>query len=210
MHPKASLPIVVLVGALTGWAALVHGQAPSDNQLWACTQQDGAIVFSDRELTAECVPLEDLPSLQRSPHPPKQESRSVADTDSAPEIEPVVPPPTPIPGGGRRSDPPANASITIRDVDAVPNFNSVLGIAQYRATMELENVDSTWTAEKVCVDVRFRDLGRIFVDVHQVGCLRDLMPFVPKTLTITWTGVIPPRAVPIDAEAAVDFVQWRK
>ena len=33
-------------------------------------------------------------------------------------------------------------------------------------------VVNPWTAEKVCIDVRFRDRSRIFLDVEEVGFSR--------------------------------------
>ena len=72
--------------------------------------------------------------------------------DTKPEApKPVVPPPqAPTQGRGRQIDPPSDATISIRELKAVPNFNSLLGLANYQATMQLENGDSAWTAEKLC------------------------------------------------------------
>lgn len=201
--------MVALITILAAPAGPALGQPSSPDALWACTLPDGSLVFSDRELTGECQPLSDLPDLQRLPpnldqqpaEPPVEEPEAAA---------PPMPVPGPIPGGARRIDPPGNAVIKISNITAIPNFNSALGIAHYQATMSLENVDSTWTAEKVCIDVRFHDLNRIFVDVHQIGCLEDLKPFVPKTLTVSYTGIVPPQLVPIEAEAEVDYVKWTK
>lgn len=199
--------MVALITILAASAAPAPGQPASPEGLWACTLPDGSLVFSDRELTGDCRPLSDLPDLQRLPPDLDQEPAepSVEEPDRA-----SPPMPVPIPGGSRRIDPPGNTVIKISNITAVPNFNSALGIAHYQATMSLENVDSTWTAEKVCIDVRFHDLNRIFVDVHQIGCLEDLQPFVPKTLTVSYTGIVPPRLVPIEAEATVDYVKWTK
>jgi len=176
--------------------------------VWACTQPDGSLIYSDRVLGQNCRLLEELPKLQRVPSEPftRREEQS---EDKAPESRPA-PAPGPMPGGGRRIDPPLDSVIWIGAVNAIPNFNSLLGIAHYRATMELENRDSEWTAEKVCIDVRFRDRSHIFLDVEQVGCLEDLRPFTPRTFTVTYTGLIPPRLFPIEAEAKVDFVKWTK
>lgn len=197
--------MVALITTLAASVAPALGQPSSPEALWACTVPDGSIVFSDRELSGDCRPLSDLPELQRLP----------LDLDREPIGSAVEEPdgtasPVPIPGGARRIDPPGDTVIKVSNVTAVPNFNSALGIAHYQATMTLENIDSTWTAEKVCVDVRFHDLNRIFVDVNQIGCLKDLQPFVAKTLTVTYTGIVPPRLVPIEAEVVVDYVKWAK
>lgn len=201
--------MVALVTILASPVAPAPAQPTSPGALWACTLPDGSIVFSDREVSEECRPLSDLPDLQRLPPDLDQEpvEPAVEEPDTA---DPPMPVPAPIPGGGRRIDPPGNSVIQISNITAVPNFNSALGIAHYQATMSLENVDSTWTAEKVCVDVRFYDINRLFVDVHQIGCLKDLKPFVPRTLTVSYTGIVPPRLVPIEAEADVDYVKWTK
>lgn len=200
--------MVAVVAILAASAGPVPGQPPSTEALWACTQPDGSLVFSDRELTGDCRPLSDLPDLQRLPPDPAH-AQGEGPLDE-PAAAPSLPAPGPIPGGARRIDPPGNDAISITDISAVPSFNSALGIAHYQATMSLENVASTWTAEKVCIEVRFYDRNRIFVDVHQIGCLEDLTPFTPKTLTVTYTGIVPPRLAPIDAEAVVDYVRWRR
>ena len=85
-----------------------------------------------------------------------------------------------------------------------------VGIANYQATMLLENGDSEWTAEKVCINVRFRDINLIFLDVQQVGCLEGLKPLDTRQLTVSYTGMVPPRLFPIRAEAKVDYVKWTK
>ena len=132
--------------------------------------------------------------------------------DTKPEApKPVVPPPqAPTQGRGRQIDPPSDATISIRDLKAVPNFNSLLGLANYQATMQLENGDSAWTAEKLCIKVHFRDVMLTFVDVNQVGCLDNLKPMDVRTFTVTYTGMIPPRLFPIQAEATIAFVKWVK
>jgi len=123
---------------------------------------------------------------------------------------PPEPAQVPTPGRGRRIDPPNDAVITIRDLTAIPNFNSLLGTANYQATMLLENGDSEWTAERVCINVRFRDVNLIFLDVQQVGCLEGLKPLDTRQLTVSYTGMVPPRLFPIRAEAKVDYVKWTK
>ncbi|HXZ24859.1 MAG TPA: hypothetical protein VEI24_01455 [Nitrospiria bacterium] len=152
--------------------------------------------------------LKDLPPLLRVPSvvPPQP---GEANPDETPPVPPE-PEQVPTPGRGRRIDPPDDAMITIRDVKAVPNFSSLLGIANYQATMLLENGDSAWTAERVCINVRFQDVSLIFLDVQQVGCMDDLKPLDTRPLTVTYTGSIPPRLFPIRAEAKVDYVKWTK
>ncbi len=201
--------MVALIAILAASAGPAPGQPSSPEALWACTLPDGSLVFTDRELSGDCRPVSDLPDLQRLAPGLDQESAEPPVEEPEGAVAPM-PEPGPIPGGSRRIDPPGNTVIRITDIEATPNFNSALGIAQYQATMSLENVDSTWTAEKVCIDVRFHDRSRIFVDVHQIGCLEDLQPFAPRTLTVTYTGIVPPRLVPIEAEAEVDYVKWTK
>ena len=177
-------------------------------ETWRCTKPDGSVVYSDQNLSGECRKLEALPPLLRVPSVPP----GPAD-EAKPEVaKPAQPEPAqvPTPGRGRRIDPPSDAIITIRDVKAVPNFNSLLGIANFQATMLLENGDTEWTAERVCINVRFRDINMIFVDVQQVGCLEELKPMDSRQFTVTYTGMIPPRLFPIQGEAKVDYVKWTK
>src|SRR6185503_21293924 len=100
--------------------------------------------------------------------------------------------------------------ITIRDIKATPNYNSLLGIATYQADMRLLNEDADWTAEKVCLEVRFRDPAKIFIDVQQIGCLEGLKSLESRPFTIVYTGIIPPRLSPIQAEVHVSSVKWVK
>lgn len=93
---------------------------------------------------------------------------------------------------------------------ATPHFNSGLGLAQFQATMVLANGDTEWTAAKVCVAVRFRDAGAIFLDVNQVGCMEGLKPLDTRSFTVTYTGLMPPRLFPIQAEAVMEYVKWTK
>ena len=87
-------------------------------------------------------------------------------------------------GGGRQFDPPADDAISVRDIKAVPNYNSTLGTANYQANMRLMNGDPDWTAAQVCIDVHFRDRAKIFIDVHQKGCLEGLKPLDDRTTFI--------------------------
>lgn len=177
-------------------------------ETWRCTQPDGTVIFSDRNFTGQCARMGEGPPLLRvpsvAPVPPEEAKPEPA--------KPVPPEPAqvPTPGRGRRIDPPSDAIITIRDLTAIPNFNSLLGIANYQAKMLLENGDSEWTAERVCINVRFRDISLIFLDVQQVGCLEGLKPLDTREFTVTYTGMIPPRLFPIRAEAKVDYVKWTK
>jgi hypothetical protein len=184
------------------------GASVASAEMWRCRQPDGTVVFSDRNLTGQCAPMGEGPPLLRVPS-----VAPVPDEEAKPEpAKPVPPEPAqvPTPGRGRRIDPPSDAIITIRDLTAVPNFSSLLGIANYQATMLLENGDSEWTAERVCINVRFRDINLIFLDVQQVGCLEGLKPLDTRQFTVTYTGMIPPRLFPIRAEAKVDYVKWTK
>lgn len=209
--------VLLASASLVAWIGVPPASAQS--ALWLCEQPDGSSVFSDRVLGPDCREVDALPPLQRGPS--GSESRSEAKpeppagtkTDSKESGDPErrltekqAEPPTP---HGSRREPP-DSVIRVRVVDAVPSFNGVLGIAHYRATLEVENEDGVWTAEKVCLDVRFRDRSAIFVDVHQVGCLEELKPLTQREFTVTYTGMMPPRVFPIKAEAVVEFVKWKK
>src|SRR5437660_11943184 len=186
----------------------LFGAASAFAETWRCTRPDGSVVYSDQNLSGECRKLEALPPLLRVPSVPPgpvEEEKPEVAKPASPEPAQV-----PTPGRGRRIDPPSDAIITIRDLKAVPNFNSLLGIANFQATMLLENGDTEWTAERVCINVRFRDINMIFLDVQQVGCLEELKPLDSRQFTVTYTGMIPPRLFPIRAEAKVDYVKWTK
>ena len=86
----------------------------------------------------------------------------------------------------------------------------MLGIATYQADMRLLNEDADWTAERVCLEVHFRDPAKIFIDVHQIGCLEGLRSLESRPFTVVYTGIIPPRLSPIEAEVHVSSVKWGK
>jgi len=188
--------------------ALATMTSMASAETWRCTQPDGTVIFSDRNFTGKCAPMGEGPPLLRVPSVapvPPEEAKPEPKKPAPPEPAQV-----PTPGRGRRIDPPNDAVITIRDLTAIPNFNSLLGTANYQATMLLENGDSEWTAERVCINVRFRDINLIFLDVQQVGCLEGLKPLDTRQLTVSYTGMVPPRLFPIRAEAKVDYVKWTK
>lgn len=187
-------------------AAVLGGAAAAQAETWKCKQADGSVVFSDRNLSGQCAPVDESAPLMRVPVVPPPGSAS----PEAGAPVPQEPAQVPTPGRGRRIDPPSDTIITISDVKATPSFNSLLGIAQYQATMVLENGDSEWTGEKVCVTVRFRDVSLVFVDVNQIGCMEGLKPLDARLFTVVYTGMIPPRLFPITAEAKVDYVKWTK
>ena len=173
--------------------------------VWRCVRPDGTEVYSDRSLGGQCRKLENLPQLIPAPSIPADEAQ--------PEFKkPAVKEPErrPLPGGGRPNDPPADDMIMIREIKAIPNYNSTLGIARYQADMRLLNGDSDWTAERICVEVRFRDPAKTFIDVQQGSCLNDLKPLDERPLTVIYTGMIPPRLSPIEAEVQVLSVKWVK
>jgi hypothetical protein len=188
--------------------SILLGASVALAETWQCRQPDGTVVFSDRNLTGQCALMGEGRPLLRVPSIPPGPAEEAKPEPAAPA--PLEPAQVPMPGRGRRIDPPSDAIISIRDLTAVPNFNSLLGIANYKATMLLENGDSEWTAERVCINVRFRDVNLIFVDVQQVGCLEGLKPLDAQQFTVTYTGMIPPRLFPIRAEATVDYVKWTK
>jgi hypothetical protein len=185
--------------------SILLGASAAQAEMWRCTQPDGTVIFSDRNFTGQCARMGEGPPLLRVPSVAPVPAEEAKPEPSTPEPAQV-----PTPGRGRRIDPPNDAVITIRDLTAIPNFNSLLGTANYQATMLLENGDSEWTAERVCINVRFRDINLIFLDVQQVGCLEGLKPLDTRQLTVTYTGMVPPRLFPIRAEAKVDYVKWTK
>lgn len=208
MRARVRHPAVCLFIA---WVVLLGGASAAQAETWKCKRPDGSAIFSDRNLSGQCAPVDESAPLLRIPSTPPpggappEEAKPDAGTPA-----PQAPVQVPTPGRGRRIDPPSDAIITISDVKATPNFNSLLGIAQYQATMFLENGDTEWTAEKVCINVRFRDLTLVFVDVNQIGCMEGLKPLDTRSFTVTYTGMIPPRLFPIRAEAKVDYVKWVK
>ena len=197
--------------ALSSLLVLLVAPSVGLAETWKCKQPDGSVVFSDRNLSGQCAPWEDTPPLMRVPAvpppggTPPEEARPESGTPA-----PKEPAQVPTPGRGRRIDPPSDVTITISDVKATPSFNSILGIAQFQATMVLENGDTEWTAEKICVTVRFRDISLVFVDVNQVGCMEGLKPLDSRSFMVNYTGMIPPKLFPILAEAKVDYVKWIK
>jgi len=190
------------------FCALATMASTAQAETWKCKQPDGTVIFSDQNLTGQCARMGEGPPLLRVPSVPPGPAE-----EAKPELAKPAPPEpaqVPTPGRGRRMDPPSDAIITIRDVKAVPNFNSLLGIANFQATMLLENGDTEWTAERVCINVRFRDVTLIFLDVQQVSCMEGLKPLETRQFTVTYTGMIPPRLFPIQGEAKVDYVKWTK
>ena len=190
--------IVVLIMLLCGPVPLVSAD------IWACRNADGSETFSDGSAGPQCRKLQNLPKLIPAPVIPSQESRPDGEDETSSRSHP------PNAGGARQLDPPGDDAISIRDVKAVPNYNSTLGRAHYQADMRLMNGDPDWTAAQVCVDVHFRDRAKVFIDVHQKGCLEGLKPLDDRTLTVVYTGTIPPRLSPIEAEARVSSVKWIK
>jgi hypothetical protein len=199
-------PLSCVIGVFIAWSVILGGAAAAQAETWKCKQPDGSVVFSDRNLSGQCASVDESVPLMRVPAVPLPGSTP----PGAGVTVPPEPAQVPTPGRGRRIDPPSDVTITISDVKATPSFNSILGIAQFQATMVLENGDTEWTAEKVCVTVRFRDISLVFVDVNQVGCMEGLKPLDSRPFTVNYTGMIPPKLFPIQAEAKVDYVKWTK
>jgi hypothetical protein len=191
--------LVVLVMLLCGSVQFVGAD------IWACKNADGSETYSDSSTGAQCRKLQNLPQLIPAPAMPSQDKPHDAEGRASSRSQPP-----PNAGGGRQLDPPADDAIYIRDIKAVPNYNSTLGTANYQADMRLMNGDPDWTAAQVCIDVHFRDRAKIFIDVHQKGCLEGLKPLDDRTLTVIYKGTIPPRLSPIEAEARVSSVKWVK
>jgi hypothetical protein len=180
------------------------------SDIWVCKKADGAEIYSNRNLNGECRKLEHLPQLIPAPAGPLPGSREEAGAE-APKPSPAESEEKPVPGRGRRIDPPSEDIITIGDVKATANYNTTLGIATYQADMRLLNDDADWTAEKVCVEVHFRDPGKIFIDVQQIGCLEGLKALENRVFTVVHTGLMPVRLSPaIEADIHVSSVKWVK
>jgi hypothetical protein len=190
---------LLLAIILAGTVSSLHAD------IYVCKRADGTEIYSDQSLGGQCRKLQNLPHLIPAPRVPSEESKPEAVTPRMKDADPV-----PVPGGGRRIDPPADDAIVILDVKAFPNYNSMLGIAHYQANMRLQNGDSDWTAEEICVDVRFRDIAKVFIDVLKTGCLDGLKPMDDRPFTVVYTGTIPARLSPIQAEAKVSSVRWAK
>jgi hypothetical protein len=192
-------PLIVLI-------MLLYAPIPlAGADIWACKKADGSETYSDSSTGPQCRRLQNLPELIPAPVMPSQDRQIDAEgqTSSRSRTPPNA-------GGGRQIDPPTDDAISIRDIKAVPNYNSTLGTANYQANMRLMNGDPDWTAAQVCIDVHFRDRAKIFIDVHQKGCLEDLKPLDDRMLTVIYTGTIPPRLSPIEAEARISSVKWVK
>jgi hypothetical protein len=203
-------PLPYFMGAFIVCSVLLGVVSFAEAETLKCKQADGTVIFSDRNLSGQCTPFEETPLLRIPSIPPPGGAPPEEARPDTVAPAPQAPVQVPTPGRGRRIDPPSDAIITISDVKATPNFNSLLGIAQYQATMFLGNGDTEWTAERVCINVRFRDISLIFLDVNQVGCTEGLKPLDARSFTVTYTGMIPPRLFPITAEAKVDYVKWTK
>src|SRR5438552_11622262 len=126
--------------------SVMLGASAAQAETWKCKQPDGTVIFSDRNLTGQCAPMEEGPPLLRVPSvapAPAEEAKPESPTPVPPEPAQV-----PTPGRGRRIDPPSAAIITIRDLTPIPNFNSLLGIANYQTKLLLANGDSDCTEER--------------------------------------------------------------
>jgi hypothetical protein len=199
MRVSVLVVFVVLFGATTSAVA----------EIWVCKKADGTEIYSDGSLGGHCRKLENLPKLIPAPVIPSPSNKQEAGTEAS-RPSPAEPEQKPVAGGGRKIDPPSEDLITIRDITATPNYNSLLGIATYQADMRLLNEDADWTAEKVCLEVHFRDPAKIFIDVKQMGCLEGLKSLESRPFTIVYIGTIPPRLSPIQAEVHVALVKWVK
>ena len=177
--------------------------------IWACKKGDGTETYSDQSLGGQCRKLEKLPQLIPAPVIPAPSSREEAGTELL-QPRPAEPEQTPVAGGGRKIDPPSYDLVTIHDVKATPNYNGALGTAVYQADMRLVNEDADWTAAEVCVEVRFRDPAKIFIDVQQARCLEGLKSLEDRAFTVVYIGTIPARVSPIEADVHVSSVKWVK
>src|SRR5438876_3093935 len=89
---------------------VLFGAVSASAETWQCKQPDGTVIFSDRNLTGQCAPMEEGPPLLRVPS-----VAPVPAADSNPDSPTPVPPEpaqVPTPGRGRRIDPPSDAFIT--------------------------------------------------------------------------------------------------
>jgi hypothetical protein len=188
---------------------LLDGLTAAQTEMWRCVPANGKEIYSNRSLGPHCRTLDNLPKLIPAPVTPPQQNMEGAGT-GIPQPRPPEPEQTPVAGGGRKIDPPSDDVITVHDVKATPNYNGVLGIATYQADMRLVNEDADWTAEKLCIEVRFRDPAKIFIDASQTACLDGLKPLDQRPFTVVYIGTIPAKISPVQAEARVLTVKWAK
>src|SRR5438876_10956118 len=90
--------------------SVMLGASAAQAETWQRKQPDGTVIFSDRNLTGQCAPMEEGPPLLRVPS-----VAPVPAADSNPDSPTPVPPEpaqVPTPGRGRRIDPPSDAFIT--------------------------------------------------------------------------------------------------
>ena len=152
-------------------------------EIWVCPQLDGTEVYSDQQLNSRCRKMEKLPPLRRAPAIP-----TVPETQATPENLPAASEPprqTPEPGRGRQIDPPSNAAISIY----VNN-----------ATLLVQNLDSDWTAQKLCLDIIYHMVAESSKDTHLKKCLTDLKPMEARKLSVSG----------LPSEATIDSVDWVK
>ena len=188
----------------------LFGSAPfAEADIWACKKGDGGEIYSDHSMGGQCHKLDKLPQLIPAPVIPAPSGGQEAGTEVL-QPRPAEPEQTPVAGGGRKIDPPSYNMVTVHDVKATPNYNGAMGTAVYQADMRLTNEDADWTAAEVCVEVRFRDPAKIFIDVQQARCLEGLKSMEDRAFTVVYIGTIPAKASPIEAEVHVSSVKWIK
>ena len=150
------------------------------SEIWICPQVDGRELYSDQQLNSRCRKMEKLPPLRRAPAIP-----TAPETQANPERLPAASEPSqvPEPGRGRQIDPPSNGAISIY-------LNN--------STLRVQNLDSDWTAQKLCLDLLYHLTAESSKDVHLKTCLADLKPMEARKLSVSG----------LPSEATVESVDW--
>jgi hypothetical protein len=171
----SGLIFVIFPSVLLSMATEVRGE------IWTCPQVDGKELYSDRQLNSRCRKLENLPPLRRAPATPlAPETQGKPQGNIPATSEPIQ---VPMPGRGRQIDPPSNAAITIH-LD--------------NSTLRVQNLDSDWTAHKLCFDVFYHVAAESSRDVHLKKCLSGLKPMEVRKLSVFG----------LPSEVTVESVDW--
>jgi hypothetical protein len=153
------------------------------SEVWICPQADGTEVYSDQQLNNRCRKMEKLPPLRRAPAVPSAPESPAMPQANVPAV--ADPSQIPEPGRGRQIDPPSNGAISIY------LNNSALSV---------QNLDSDWTAQKLCLDLLYHMVAESAKDVHLKKCLTDLKPMETRKLSVSG----------LPSEATIDSVDWVK
>ena len=176
-----TVPIIVsrLVGVI--FLAMLSTATNVRGEIWICPQVDGTEVYSDQQLNSRCRKMEKLPPLRRAPAIPMAPETQAQPERNFPSAN--EPGQVPEPGRGRQIDPPSNGAISIY-------LNN--------ATLVVQNLDSDWTAAKLCLDILYHVVAESSKDVHLKKCLTDLKPMESRKISVSG----------LPSEATVESVDW--